>query len=101
MPCGGRQRDTCRQHEAKEARVIATRTDRGRQKRRCYAPWLFLLPFACQDAAELGYDILPRQRCAEGDVVPGVRARLDILATQNTCKYTPVEVDEVIQARLR
>jgi hypothetical protein len=62
---------------------------------------VFQLPFARQDAAELGHDILPRQRCADGNVVPRVRARFGILATQNACKDTPVEVDEVIQARLR
>ena len=62
---------------------------------------VFQLPFARQDAPKDSHDILPRQRGADGNVVPRVRAQLGILATQNACKDTPVEVNEVIQARLR
>ncbi len=41
---------------------------------------VFQLSFARKDATEHGHDILPRQRRADSDVVPRVRARLGIHA---------------------
>lgn len=62
---------------------------------------VFQFPFARQGAANRSHDIFPRQPCAEGNIVPRVRARLGILAAQNACKDTPVEIDKVIQVHLR
>jgi len=87
MPCGGKKIHTRRQYDAKKhvesdrsigsspyARIGGVRQG---DAMRC---GVFQLPFARKDATEHGHDILPRQRRADSDVVPRVRARLGIHA---------------------
>ncbi len=62
---------------------------------------IFQLSFAGEHASEHGHDVLPWMCRADGNVVPRIRARLGVLATQNAPEDTPIEVYEVIQAYLR
>ena len=80
--------------------LIAYVRGRNNRNRNALRRAILQLFDASEDGAYRSRNVLPRVRCADGDVVPRVRASFGARPAQDVRKDAFIEVNEVVQTDL-